>query len=201
MEGRVERRTRVPWALELVLLVVAALCLTLVVKANVAQAFSIPSSSMEPQLLVGDRVVVSRLSYRLHDVNRGDIVVFPSPDAVPDDDGLVEGVVGDLLETIGVREPGDDVLIKRVVGLPGETISAVDGRVVVDGHILMEPYLPDGLRTEAFGPVEIPAGEVFMMGDNRGNSADSRVIGTVDVDTIVGRAIARVWPPRRAAFL
>jgi signal peptidase I len=180
---------------------VAALCLTLVVKAQAAQAFFIPSASMEPQLQEGDRVVVSRTSYRLHDVRRGDIVVFPSPTARPDDDGLVERWAKDALEAVALREPGEDELIKRVVGLPGETISARDGRVVVDGRAVIEPYLPEGVSTQDFGPVVVPDGHVFVLGDNRGNSTDSRVIGTIEVDSIVGRAIARIWPPHRTAFL
>jgi signal peptidase I len=180
---------------------VAALCLTLVMKANVAQAFFIPSASMEPQLQEGDRVLVSRTAYRLHDVRRGDIVVFPSPTADPVDEGFVERTVNDLLETVALRDPGEDELIKRVLGLPGETIAGVDGRVVIDGRVVSEPYLPDDVRTADFGPVTIPEGHVFVMGDNRGNSADSRVIGAIEVDTIVGRAIARIWPPSRAAFL
>jgi signal peptidase I len=172
-----------------------------VVKANVAQAFFIPSASMEPQLQEGDRVLVSRTAYRLHDPRRGDIVVFPAPDAPPDDDGLLERWGKDALEAVALRQPGDDELIKRVIGLPGETISAQDGRVVVDGRLVVEPYLPDGLETADFGPVAVPEGRVFVLGDNRGNSADSRVIGTIEVDSIVGRAIARIWPPNRTAFL
>jgi signal peptidase I len=178
-----------------------ALCLTLSVKANVAQAFYIPSASMEPQLEEGDRVIVSRTAYRLHDVRRGDIVVFPSPSAAPDEDGFAERWAKDALEAVALREPGEDELIKRVVGLPGETISAQDDQVVVDGRIVREPYLPDGVATQDFGPVVVPDGHVFVLGDNRGNSSDSRIIGTIDVDTIVGRAIARIWPPSRAAFL
>ena len=178
-----------------------ALCVALGLKAYVAQAFFIPSGSMEPQLEVGDRVIVSRTAYRLHDVRRGDIVVFESPNAVAPDDGLVERVAKDLLETVALRKPSDDQLIKRVVGLPGESISAQDGHVVIDGRSVVEPYLPDGSATADFGPVTIPVGHVFVMGDNRTNSADSRVIGTIEVDAIVGRAIARIWPPGRTAFL
>ena len=179
----------------------AALCLTLVVKANVAQAFFIPSASMEPQLQEGDRVVVARAAYRLHDVRRGDIIVFPSPAAPPEADGFVARWAKDALESVALRDPGEDELIKRVVGLPGEIISGQDGDVVVDGRVVIEPYLPEGVHTGNFGPIEVPAGHVFVLGDNRGNSSDSRIIGTIDVDTIVGRAIARIWPPHRAAFL
>ena len=187
---------------ELPLLLLAALVLSLVMRANVAQAFYIPSGSMEPQLEVGDRVLVSRTSYRLHDVRRGDIVVFPSPQGAPDPDrNIVEGVATDLLEAVALRKPDEDELIKRIIGLPGETISARDGTVVIDGRRLEEPYLADDVATLDFGPVFVPAGHVFVMGDNRGNSSDSRVIGPIDVDTIVGRAIGRIWPPDRTAFL
>ena len=188
-------------ALEVVLLLAAAVCLTLVVRANVAQAFSIPSESMVPQLEVGDRVLVSKTSYRLHDVRRGDIVVFPHPQAEPDRASLPTRVAHDLLETVGLRKPPEDELIKRVIGLPGEVVGGEDGHVVVDGRALVEPYLRDGTLTGDFGPTVVPPGHVFVMGDNRSNSSDSRVIGPIDIDTIVGRAIARVWPPTRTAFL
>ncbi|MGK2948061.1 MAG: signal peptidase I [Acidimicrobiales bacterium] len=196
-------RRRIPLLVELPLLVVAALCLTLVVKAHVAQAFSIPSESMEPQLQVGDRVVVSRTAYRLHEVRRGDIVVFRSAAAALDDDGFLERTAKDLLETVALRAPGDDELIKRVVGLSGESIEARDGVVVIDGRQLIEPYLPAGVTTGDFGPVTVPEGHVFVLGDNRGNSQDSRfaALGPVPEDRIVGRAVARVWPPGRTAFL
>jgi len=199
--SRPEPRRGVGRLAELVLLVVVAIALSLVMRANLAQAFYIPSGSMEPQLEVGDRVLVSRTAYRLHDVHRGDVIVFPSPTAAVDDDGFLERTAKDLLEAVALRKPGDDELIKRVVGLPGETVSAVDGHVVIDGRRLEEPYLAADVVTLDFGPTVVPAGHVFVMGDNRGNSADSRVIGTIEIDTIVGRAIARIWPPDRTAFL
>jgi signal peptidase I len=189
------------YALELVLLVMVALVGTLLVKNFIAQAFSIPSSSMEPQLEVGDRVLVSRLSYRLGDPNRGDIVVFHQPDAPPDGRPLPTRLIGEVLQTVGLQQPLETELIKRIVGLPGEEIEAADGTVHVDGRPVIEPYLPGGVETADFGPVLIPDGHVFVLGDNRGNSADSRVIGPVSLDSIVGRAIARVWPPQRMAFL
>ena len=188
---------------ELPLLLLAAIVVTLIVKALLAQAFYIPTGSMEPQLHVNDRVVVSRTAYRLHDPNRGDIVVFPSPTAEPERHGLVDGVVDDVLDALAVGDRGDDELIKRVIGLPGERISAEGGVVLIDGRRLSEPYLPGRVRTDDFGPIEVPEGHVFVMGDNRGNSHDSRFsdIGTIDIDDLVGRAIARVWPPDRTAFL
>ncbi len=194
---------RIPLLVELPLLVVAALCLTLLVKGQVAEAYSIPSVSMEPQLEVGDRVLVSRTSYRLHEVRRGDIVVFRSPTAPPDGRGLVRGVVDDVLEALTLRAPSDDILIKRVVGLPGETIEGRGGQVLVAGRVVVEPYLPAGVTTGDFGPLTVPDGHVFVLGDNRANSQDSRfpAVGPVPEERIIGRAIARIWPPGRTAFL
>ncbi len=197
------RRRHLPVVLELPLLLLAAVVVTLVVKAVLAQAFYIPSASMEPQLRERDRVIVSRTSYRLHEPRRGDIIVFPSPAVPAEEESLVAGIVHDVLESVALRDPGDRELIKRVIGLPGETIDGRDGRVRIDGQPLVEPYLQREVVTNDFGPFEIPAGHVFVMGDNRTNSHDSRFgdIGFIDVDTIVGRAIARVWPPGRNAFL
>ena len=187
------------------LLVAGAVVLAVVLKAFVAQAFYIPSESMVPQLEVGDRVVVSRISYELHEPRRGDIVVFPSlTEDLPEDDGLLPARVGrDVLEGLGLRQPPETELIKRVVGLPGEVVEGRGGRVYVDGLELLEPYLDPDLPTEAFGPVTVPEGHVFVMGDNRlpNMSQDSRAFGPVPIDSILGRAVARVWPPTRAANL
>jgi signal peptidase I len=190
---------------ELPVLLVVAVLVALVVKTFVAQAFFIPSGSMEPQLQVGDRVVVSRLAYELHEPRRGDIVVFPSltEDLPPDDGALPARAAREVLEGLGLRQPPETELIKRVIGLPGEVVEGRGGRVYVDGRELLEPYLDPDLATEAFGPVTVPDGHVFVMGDNRlpNMSQDSRSFGPVPIDSIVGRAIARVWPPTRAANL
>jgi signal peptidase I len=187
---------------ELPLLLVVAMVVAFLLKSLLAQAFYIPSASMEPQLREGDRVVVSRLSYRLHDPRRGDVVVFDSPEpAAPDDAALPWRVVRELLEGAGVRQPSETELIKRVVALPGETVEARDGLVYVDGRRLVEPYLPEGAGTFDFGAVTVPSDHVFVMGDNRGNSQDSRMFGPVPISSIVGRALFRAWPPGRWAFL
>jgi signal peptidase I len=159
--------------LEWILVIGGALAVALLVKTFLLQAFYIPSESMVHTLEVGDRVLVNKLSYDLHDVNRGDIIVFEKP---PGEGGDIED------------------LIKRVVGLPGETIEGRDGQVFIDGEPLDEPYLDAGVVTSDFGPVEVPEGQVFMMGDNRPNSRDSRFFGPIDQETIVGRAFLRVWP-------
>jgi signal peptidase I len=189
-------------AIEYPLLVVIAIAIALVLKALVAQAFFIPSSSMSPQLESGDRVVVSKLSYRLHAPRRGDIVVFDSPNAPhTDKPALPVRLLHDVLEAVGARRPPDTELIKRIVALPGETVEGRDGHVYIDGRVLVEPYLDADVRTSDFGPVTLTPNHLWVMGDNRGNSADSRVIGAIDEDAVVGRALFRVWPPWRLAFL
>ena len=189
--------------LEVPLLLAFAAVIAIVVKTFVAQAFYIPSASMEPQLEAGDRVVVSRIAYDLHEPRRGDVVVFDDP-LEPEGGGgsiLPIRLGREALEALGLLPPDDRELIKRVVALAGETVQARDGTVYVDGRPLIEPYLPDGVLQADFSPVTVPADHVFVLGDNRPNSKDSRVFQAVPVDSIVGRAIARVWPPGRLAFL
>jgi signal peptidase I len=160
--------------LEWVGVIVGALLVALVIKTFLLQAFYIPSRSMEPTLRIGDRVLVNKLSYKAHDVNRGDIVVFERPKDEPPD---------------AIKD-----LIKRVIGLPGETISTQNGQVFIDGRPLSEPYLPAGTVTDNLPPTKVPDGEIFVMGDNRGDSRDSRFFGPIDQGLIVGRAFVRIWP-------
>ncbi|MDQ1426832.1 MAG: signal peptidase [Acidimicrobiaceae bacterium] len=149
--------------------------MAIVVKTFLIQAFFIPSGSMEPTLKPGDRVLVNKLSYKLHDVHRGDIVVFKRPPSEADDPTIKD-------------------LIKRVIGLPGDRIEGRDGVVYINGQPLKEPYLPPGTTTASLPLQTVPAGQYFVMGDNRGNSKDSRFIGTIPKNLIVGRAFVRVWP-------
>ena len=159
-----------------------ALLVALIVKVFLFQAFVIPSESMVPTLEVGDRVLVNKLSYHLHDIHRGDVVVFERPPAA--------------------ATPGDDSdLIKRVIGLPGDTVEGSGGVVFVNRQPLDERYLPQGAVTQDFAEVEVGDHEVFVMGDNRQNSRDSRFFGPVPTDHIVGRAFARVWPLGALSFL
>jgi signal peptidase I len=187
---------------ELGLLVVMAVVIAVVVKSFVAQAFYIPSGSMLPQLQVNDRVVVSKISYRLHDPRRGDIVVFDAPGGAPEASSpLLRRALRGLVESVGILAPSTDEYIKRVVALPGERVEGQGGRVLVDGREVVEPYLPEGTVTADFPAVVVPPGTVFVLGDNRSNSADSRVFGPVPRPTVVGRAILRVWPLSHASFL
>ncbi len=171
-------------ALEWILVIVGAVVIALIVRNFVMQSFQIPSESMNETLLVGDRVLVNRLSYRLHDINRGDVVVFERPDNAP-------------------AAPGDpEDLIKRVIALPGETIETRNGVVHVDGEPLDEPYLVAGMSTTNLDvPLTIPEGEVFVMGDARNNSTDSRVFGPISTDLVLGRAFAVIWPLSRFSGL
>ena len=159
--------------LEWAVIIGGALLVAFVVKTFLIQAFYIPSASMLPTLQEQDRVLVNKLSYDLHDVNRGDIVVFESPSGA-------EGETKDL--------------IKRVVGLPGETVEARDGQVLINGNPLEERYLGPGIITAPMEPKVIPADHYWVMGDNRGNSRDSRSFGAIDEGLIIGRAFVRVWP-------
>ena len=188
---------------EIAILVVTAVVIAVVIKSFVAQAFYIPSGSMLPQLQINDRVVVSKISYRLHDPRRGDIVVFDAPgeEDRPDTSSLPARLLRGLGQSIGVAAPSTDEYIKRVVALPGERVEAHDGHVLVDGQQLVEPYLPTGVRTGDFAAVVVPPEMVWVMGDNRNNSADSRVFGPVPRSTVVGRAFVRVWPLDEASFL
>lgn len=197
-----ERSTAFVVARELVVLVVTALVIAVVVKSFVAQAFFIPSGSMLPQLQIDDRVVVSKISYRLHEPRRGDIVVFDAPTGGPKDDSpLPARVVRSVVQSIGLAAPSTDEYIKRVVALPGERVEAHGGKILVDGRELVEPYLPAGTTTADFTAVVVPPETLWVMGDNRGNSADSRVFGPVPQSTVVGRAFARVWPIGHTSFL
>lgn len=175
-------RRSVRLTVEWVGVVVLALLAAFLVKTFVLQTFFIPSASMEPTLNIGDRVFVNKLSYSFHSVRRGDLVVFTLPPG----------------ESAGV---GVDDLIKRVVGLPGDTIEARNGHVFIDNRQLPEPYLPRGTVTTFLPRQVVPREHYFLMGDNRGNSRDSRFFGTVPGNLIVGRAFVRIWPLSRLAFL
>ena len=167
---------RLRGVIEWTLVIVGALLAALLIKTFLFQAFFIPSGSMEPTLRIGDRVLVNKLSYRFGEIERGDLVVFARPD-IPAESAAA------------VRD-----LIKRVIALPGETIEARDGEIYVDDRKISEPYLPRGTISENLPRQVVPAGKIWVMGDNRTNSRDSRVLGPIDVDTVHGRAFVRIWP-------
>ena len=167
------RRTALEW----LGVIGGGIAIALLVEAFLIQAFWIPSPSMEPTLDVGDRVLVNKLSYKFHDVNRGDVVVFERPP------GASTGQNGEIKD-----------LIKRVVAVGGDTVEAKEGNVYVNGEQIDEDYLEPGTPTDNLPLTTIPEGQVFVMGDNRTNSEDSRIFGPIDEDAIVGRAFIRVLP-------
>lgn len=187
---------------EYTILIAVAVTLALLIRGFLGLVFWIPSPSMTPTLKVNDRVVVSRISYRMHDVNRGDIIVFENPGWKHKAEPFPLNIVNDLGEFVGVGQDRDKIYIKRVIGLPGDTVSGKDGKVFINGVELAEPYLPAGQTTEDFPDYEVPPGKYFVMGDNRGNSCDSRCFTDtanerapfIAEDKIVGRAFLRIWP-------
>jgi signal peptidase I len=183
------------------------------------QAFFIPSGSMETTLLVGDRVLVNKIVYDMRDPERGEVVVFRGTDRwAPENRQVPQGglfsrisrTVGDL---VGLSQPGEKDFIKRVIGLPGDTVQCCDaeGNVQVNGVALDErAYLPDARNSpldrapvpgqcgsRAFAPVVVPRGQVFVMGDHRLVSQDSRCQGPVPIANVIGRAFVVVWPSDR----
>jgi len=187
--------------IEWVVLIAAALAIAFLIKTFLFQAFYIPSASMEPTLNIGDRVLVNKLSYDFHDVRRGDIIVFKAPP--------------------GERTAGIQDLVKRVIGLPGETVTERrDGTttdVYINGRRLREPYLPAGASTppEVSGGVPpgcgtpasgdpgcvVPQGRVFVLGDNRNQSKDARTFGPITESSIIGRVFVKIWPLGSLSFL
>jgi signal peptidase I len=186
------------WA-EVPVLVVAAVVLAVLVKGFLVQAFYIPSRSMEPTLDVGDRVVVNRLSYRFGAPQRGQVVVFlrRTGDRAAAPRNALSWARRAVAQGFGGAPPGSEDLIKRVVAGPGDVVQGSQGRVWVNGRALNEPYLRKGSFTSDFGPVKVPPGHYWVMGDNREDSSDSRVFGPIPQSSLVGRAVGTIWPPPR----
>lgn len=162
--------------------------LALGIRTFVAEARYIPSGSMEPTLEINDRLVIEKIGYRFNAPERGDIVVFwpptSNPCGIPSDSGTQRR----------------DAFIKRVVGLPGDTVEITDGTVLINGEPLEEDYIaapPDA----AYGPEEVPPESYLALGDNRNSSCDSREWGFVPKENIIGKAVVRFWPPNRLGGL
>jgi signal peptidase I len=196
---------------ELATIVIAAAVLTLLVKAFLVQVYKIPSASMENTLMVGDRVLVNKLVYHFRGIDRGDIVVFSGqgswgPDAPPPSSDPVVRVFDDALSGLGLHSD-QTYYIKRVIGLPGDHVACCNShdQVTVNGIALNEvSYVaPGGITQQSYAPfhVVVPAGHVWVEGDNRGDSADSRLHtndqggGAIPENQIVGRAFFKIWPP------
>lgn len=194
------QKRRMPALVELPLLLGAAIVVTLVVKALFAQAFYIPSESMVPTLQVNDRLLVDKLVYRVRDPRRGEIIVFIAEEG--EEKSFFERAKSILLEGFGFQRPGDVDFVKRIIGLPGETVEIIDGVVHItpagggDSFTLDEPYVAFHDQDD-YGPFVVPEAHYFVMGDNRPASSDSRVRGAIPRNDFVGRARVRIWPLSR----
>lgn len=184
---------------EFPVLILLAFALALVLKTFVVQAFYIPSGSMETTLMPDDRVLVNKVLYHPH---RGDIVVFEDPSGQQTDRGVVGGLFHWLSEGLGFARPANEDFIKRVIGLPGETVELRDGNLYVDGEQVPQPYLRGPPDTRPYGPKTVPPDSLFVLGDNRLYSNDSRYgLGFVPIDKVVGKAFVAIWPPSRIGWL
>lgn len=175
-------------------LILMAFALALLIKSTLLQAFWIPTGSMEPTLVRGDRVIVAKVPYYFHDPQRGDVIVFEEPDPAKEPERGVWGAITHWLgQGLGFSPPDHPDYIKRVIGEPGDVVSARNGDVYVNDVRISEPYLHE--RTARFPEKTVPEGELFVMGDNRSNSLDSRFgLGFVPIDRVVGKAVWIIWP-------
>lgn len=220
--GRGEAKKKGSLLRELPVLLLIAFVLALVVKTFFVQAFFIPSGSMEQTLhgcagCTGDRVLVNKVPYWFGQPKPGDIVVFKGPDTWTPEVSVAEPsnwFAGALLwvgRTVGVAPPSEDDFVKRVIATEGQTVQCCNakGRVTVDGKPLAEPYIFENTPIESrpFGPVTVPQGRLWVMGDHRSASADSRMhngdkySGTIGVDDVIGKAAVIVWPVSRFGLL
>ena len=195
------RSNRGPWSRffrELPGVIILALALAILIKTFLVQAFFIPSPSMLPTLEIDDRVLVSKLAYRFHGPEQGDLIVFDSPFLSDERQGtLWERAVRNVVEAVGVRTGRVEDLIKRVIAVGGDRLAIRNNQVWVNDMALDEPYLEPGHYMNDLDPRYLPAGHVWVMGDNRDNSQDSRRFGPVPVDDVIGRAFVRIWPVPR----
>ncbi|MDJ0728914.1 MAG: signal peptidase I [Crocosphaera sp.] len=169
-----------PWV-ELAQTVVTAVILAFGIRTFVAEARYIPSSSMEPTLEINDRLIIEKLSYHFREPVRGDVVVFHPTDRLKDE---------------GFHE----AFIKRIIGLPGETVQVKEGKVYINGSEITEKYIAEDPNYD-YGPKVVPEGEYLVLGDNRNNSLDSHYWGFVPKDKIIGKAFVRFWPFNRLGSL
>jgi signal peptidase I len=213
------QRQQTSFLRELPVLLVIAVVLALLINTFLVKAFFIPSGSMEQTLhgcpgCSGDRVLVNKVVYRTRDPRPGDIVVFAGPEswapeaAVNKPTNPVQRALQTVASTFGVATPGEKDFVNRVIAVGGQTVQCCDaeGRITVDGRPLDEPYVyvsDPGYESTPFGPVTVPSGRLWMMGDHRDQSADSRAHisdpdqGTIAVDDVIGKAFVIIWPVSR----
>lgn len=217
--ARRQRKQEGSFLRELPVLLVIAVVLALLINTFLVKAFFIPSGSMEQTLhgcpgCSGDRVLVNKVVYRMHDPRPGDVVVFAGPEswapeaAVNKPTNPVQRALQAIAGTFGVATPGEKDFVKRVIAVGGQTVQCCDaeGRITVDGRPLTEPYVyvsDPAYESTPFGPVTVPPGRLWVMGDHRDQSADSRAHitdpdqGTIAVDDVIGKAFVIIWPVSR----
>ncbi len=201
--------------------IIYAFLVAILIRIFFFQTFWIPSGSMEPTLYEGDRILANKLIYRLREPERGEVVIFrvfqPSRRGTPGRLTLEEAIVvseeRSEISRILARHTGDEETeperrgvyvqdyIKRVVGLPGDVVEVRAGEIYVNGRLIQETYSTMPPNYDRYGPITVPPGEIFVLGDNRANSQDSHVIGTVPIRNLEGRAEAVFWPPKRIALI
>ncbi|MGF1667156.1 MAG: signal peptidase I [Acidimicrobiia bacterium] len=186
--------------LELPGLLLGALIIAVLLKTFVVQPFYIPSESMLETLQVNDRVMVSKLTYRFGEIERGDVIVFETGPEV--EMSVAENVVKAVLDALGIRSSGQEDLIKRVIALGGDRVEIRDNEVIVNDSPIYEPYISDAGMAD-MAVQTIPAGMIWVMGDHRcgGCSQDSRFIGPIPVEDVIGKAVVRIWPYDRVGGL
>lgn len=204
-----KHKRKLPGWVELPLTIVLALLLALFVKTYLVQVFFIPSGSMEETLMVGERVAVNRLAYRIGEPRRGDVVVFDgagtfAPESTePSTGNPAEAFLTELGRTVGLVPPPDTVFVKRLIGVGGDRVQCCNeaGKLMVNGVPIDEPYIyPGDVPSEQPFDVQVPEGYMWLMGDHRSASADSRAHlggpggGMVPVDKAIGRVTYVIWP-------
>lgn len=204
-------KSRWAFARELTVIVVIALVLSFLVKTFLAQPFFIPSASMESTLDIGDRIIVSKFTPQHSPLHRGDVIVFEDPKtwgSQPEHPSVLQRVVTDSLVFVGVLPGGGDHVVKRLIGLPGDHIKCCTktGKLTVNGVPITEPYINKGSVPSTIPfDITVPADKVWVMGDNRNDSADSRMhdgtsggkLGSVPMSDITGQVVAIAWPISR----
>ena len=191
--------------IELVTIVAIALGLALLIQAFLVKPYRIPSESMVPTLDVGQRVLVDRVRFHFRDPHRGDIVVFKPPANAATDTCFVRQAPDQPCPRGDDQHQDSQTFIKRVVGLPGDRLTVIDNHVYIDGKRQSEPFINPGTPCTGLctlrKPITVPPNHYFMMGDNRGESSDSRVWGPVPRKSIIGKAFFTYWPPKRIGTL
>lgn len=161
---------------ELIESIAIAVILAVIIRMFIIEPFYIPSGSMEPTLQINDRIIVNKLAYNFGEPERGDIVVFKYP-----------------------KDPSRN-FVKRLIAKPGEVVELRDSKLYINGKLIEEDYLPEGMEYVDYGPLKVPEGEYFMLGDNRNFSEDSRFWGTLPEDNIIGKAVLIYWPINRVGL-